>query len=345
MLQFLFFLRSQTVGLLLITAVGAFIWPTALAVGVALAAFPLTRAGEATETLGSSRAAAGLAAAAAAGFLLGFVHLVRKEHNLPGILVILPEDVSLSVALAAATILLGLIPLLDDRRLYSLHRLLGAIDVRGAALAVGTALVVKTIQGSLIGPKTTPYDLKHRLMITILTSAGKPGISLLAPLIFWGPVLWLIVFHWRTVCRAIHRMGVGLTIVVMMGFLLAICPEPRGALNIIPVVLLVGIAAIEPWVPGRALCWVLVPGSLFTSKFWYRINVPGEPFTGLFQFQRFPDQRFFMSYGPCIAFWPYLIQLAIAIALGVVLYVVCSRPACGHVPSNAPVSAGEACPR
>lgn len=230
----------------------------------------------------------------------------------------------LSVALAVGTLSGGLIPLLDDRRLYSPRLVLGSLSRPAVVLAGCTAVIVKLIHIYFTDRSPRPYyGLMHRVWFTICTAVAKPGISLLALVVFWGPALLVLVLYWRTVCRAIHRMGIGLTLVTLVGFLLAICTEPRGPLNILPMVILVGIKAIEPRIPARLVCWILALVSLFASLFWYRINV--APFRG--NLLEYPDQRDFMSLGPWMALPSYLIQLPLAVAFGVVLYVVCSRGA------------------
>jgi len=332
LLQFLFFLRGKTAGLLLTTAVGAFVWPTAFAVGMVLAVFSRTSEVEPSATRFSLQASVTLAAAVSVGFLLVFVaqlsrgHLIVHFEGAQPLLKVLP----LSVVLAVGTILAGLIPLLNDRRLYSLPLLLGSLNLRNTMLAGGVALAIKVLQWCLTNPGAESFGLKHRVAFTVITAVAKPGISLLALLVFWGPVLWLIVFYWKTVCRAIHRMGIGLTLAATGGFLVAICTEPRGSLNIIPMVILVGVKAIEHQVPARLLCWILVPVSLFASRFWFQINVPGRPFVQPFTTSShplvdFPAQRYFMSLGPWMSTPSYLLQLSLALALAVVLYVVCFR--------------------
>jgi hypothetical protein len=325
LLQFLFFLRGKTAGLLLTTAVGAFVWPTALAVGTVLAVFSKTSEVEPLATRFSLRASVTLAAAVSVCFLLVFVvqlsrgHLVVHFEGAQPLLEVLP----LSVVLAVATILAGLIPLLNDRRLFSLPLLLESLNLRNTMLAGGVALAIKVLQSCLINPGAEGFGLKQRVAFTVVSAVAKPGISLLGLLVFWGPVLSLIVLYWKTVCGSIHRMGIGLTLVATGGFLLAVCTEPRGSLNVIPMVILVGVKAIEHQVPARLLCWILVPVSLFASRFWFQINVPGRPFGPFVQLVDFPAQRYFMSLGPWMSTPSYLLQLPLAIALAVVLYVVC----------------------
>ena len=323
LLQFLFFLRGKTVGLLLTTAVGAFIWGTALAVGSLLASFPLTTKVEPSATRFSLQASVTLAAAVSACFLLVFVVLLHRGHLIvmsggaQPLLKVLP----LSVVLAVGTIVAGLIPLLNDRRLYSLSLLLKSLNFRNTMLAVGVALAIKVLQWPLI-TDVESFPLKSRLIEIVVPAVAKPGISLLAQVVFWGPMLWLLVFYWKTVCRAIQRMGIGLTFVATGGFLLAIGGEQRHVLNIIPMVVLVGVKAIEHQIPARVLCWIVVPASLFASQFWFRINIPGRPFMDPLDF---PAQRYFMSQGPWMSTSSYLLQLPLVIALASVLYVICSR--------------------
>lgn len=324
LLQFLFFLRRREVALVLTSVVGAFIWPTALTVGSLLAIFPRPADGGADEAAPTRWAALAASALASGGLALLIVYRLCRG----GVGIAFGGDqplrsvLPLSVVLAVATLAGGLVPLLDDRRLYAPRALLASLSRRGIALAGVAALAVRLGYSRFTdGTAQTPYGLMHRLWFTVLTSVAKPGISLLALLVFWGPAVWLLVFYWRAICREIHSMGPGLTLATLLGLLLAICTEPRGPQNILPMVFLVGIKAIEPRVPGRPVCLILVPASLLASRFWARINV--APFRG--NPLVYPDQGYYMSLGPWMSLPSYLLQLPVALAIGVVLYAACSR--------------------
>ncbi len=325
LLQFLFFLRSKTIALLLTTAVGAFVWSTSLEVGTCFAVFPRAVNVEPSSTRFSLRAAVAVAAAIASGFVLVFVVMLRRGHLIPHNYAALPlrEVLPLSVVLAVGTIVAGLIPLLNDRRLFSVPLLYRALSVRNAVLAVAVALAARAIQWSLTAPGWTSAGLLKFLIVdSVVLAVAKPGITLLAHIVFWGPVVWLLVFYWKTVCRSIQRMGVGMILVATLGFLLAIGGEQRYILNIMPMVVLLGVQAVEHQIPARLMCWILVPACLFASRVWFTINVPGRPFELSVDF---PAQRFFMSRAPWMSTPSYLVQFPLAVGLGLVIYVVCAR--------------------
>jgi hypothetical protein len=323
LLQFWFFLKRNLVGLLVTTAIGACTWSTALWVGILLAVFPRATASPPSTSRSSLRASVTVATAVSACFLLISILLLQRgvwadRLNPPPIMELLP----CSAVIAVLTLWLGLVPLWDDRRLYSLPLLSKSFNPRNAVLAGCVALAVKILGWRLTDPTAGTHMLHLKRLVSDMTllSVGKPGISLLSLLVFWGPALWLIVFYWRTACRSIQQMGIGSTLVATAGVALAMVTEPRYVLNILPMVVLLAIRAIETQIPARLLCWVLTPACLFASRFWYTINVPGQPFGRPLEY---PAQRFHMSFGCWMSTSSYLLQLPLALLFGVGVYIAC----------------------
>ena len=87
----------------------------------------------------------------------------------------------LSVVLAVGSIPAGLIPLLNDRRMYKLPVLFRSINVRDTVLAIVVALTVKVIQWALTDRTAIVQvnSLQRQMAVAVTTAVAKPGISLL----------------------------------------------------------------------------------------------------------------------------------------------------------------------
>lgn len=331
LLQFLFYLKDRTWGLLVTSALGAFVWPTALPVGLILAIFPREEGPERATTRTSVRMAVGLSALISVGYVAALAYAAYEWHlrgrvgwipSIPAepVLGLLP----LAAGIVVTIILAGLIQLLNERRFYSILALLKSVDGRNTLLALGVFLLVKAIQQSLLFPDAAAeHTLGFKITSFAKVASLKPGLSLPGQLAYWGPPFILLILYWKTVARSVQHMGIGMTLVAAAGLLLAVDPEARHVLSIYPMVALVGIKAIESRIPARPLLGFLAPVSFLASLSWFRINT--GPFTD--NPMAFPDQRLFMSLGPWMTTSSYILRLAAAVSLAGILYVFCFRPA------------------
>jgi hypothetical protein len=320
LLMLLFFLKRQRLALAGVTLAAAFVWPTALAVGLLLLLFPRPRQAEPPALVGPRPPAVLiglLCAAVLAG--VGFLVLVRYVIDFdaePPLYALLP----VSAAVAVAYLAVALYPLLRLQNLYLAGHWLRWLPTWDALLAAVVFLAAKGIQARLSNGKVA-FDLGHRLRFTLMTSVAKPGVFFLAAVVLYGPLVLAAVLLWRPVCRLVHAQGMGLTLAAVLGVLVALCSEERGVMNLYPMLVPFVIAAMDEARWPRAAYWLLGGLTLVSSKIWLPIN--SGPFTA--DPATDPGQKYFLTHGPWMATPAYLIQGAAVLAWAVALFLVVRR--------------------
>jgi hypothetical protein len=333
LVMLLLFLKGRRLALAGVTLIAAFVWPTALAVGLCLLLFPRTRGAEPPALVGP-RGPAVLVSLLCVAALAGLVFLVLVGYVIdftaePPLVALLP----LSAAVTLAYLAVALYPLLRLKQLYLVAYWLRRLRTWGALLAAAVLLAVKGIQFLLSNGKSA-FDLGHRLRFTLMTSVAKPGIFFLAAIVLYGPLVLAAAFLWRPVCRLIHAQGVGLTLCAVAGVLLGLCSEERGVMNLYPMLVPFVLLAMQEARWPRASYWLLGVMTVVSSKLWLPINsgpyTTSEPNT-------FAGPKYFLTHGPWMNTPAYLVQGAVIIACAAALYLlVRGRPAPDRV-TKAPV--------
>jgi hypothetical protein len=328
LLMLLLFLKRWRVALAGVTLTAAFVWPTALAVGLCLLLFPRPRQADPPALVAPRLPAVlvGLPCATALGGL-GFLVLVGYVIDFnaePPLVPLLPVSAAVSVAYLAV----ALFPLLRLRQLYLAGYWIRRLLTWDALLAAAVFLAVKGIQFPLSNGKSA-FDLGHRLRFTLMTSVAKPGVFFLAAVVLYGPLVLAAAFLWRPICRLIHAQGVGPTLCAVAGVLLGLCSEERGAMNLYPMLVPFVLLAMQGARWPRASYWLLGVLTVVSSKLWLPIN--SGPFTTSDP-ETYAGPKYFVTHGPWIGTPAYLLQGAAVIACAVALYLVVRR---GPVPSRA----------
>jgi hypothetical protein len=320
--QFDAFLRHHRRTLALASVVGGFVWPTALPFGLLLLLFPSAQAEGASLRHGRSIPATIVAVLVAISYV-GLCAYVIKRGYVPDfgaekpIRAMLP----LNLIVVGAYVFFGLRPLIRCQGLADpRHWWKSLVSINGALVLILYAAMAAAY--SLIENGDNRFGVIHRIVFTCTTSIAKPGVSLISIATWFGPIIWLVVFYWGSVCRLVHRQGIGLTLVVLLGFLLTICSEPRGGLSAIPIVIGMAVKAAEPdlkrfWAPA-----VLVALNLASSRAVAKLGT--IPYTG--DPLAFPDQRLFRSIGPWMSHTTYPYTLAASLFSGLAIFLVCCAP-------------------
>ncbi len=67
----------------------------------------------------------------------------------------------------------------------------------------------------------------------VMTSVAQPGVFLVAHIVYFGPWVILAIVHWKSVCRQIHSLGVGITVCACFSLVFSIFSESRCWMNFV----------------------------------------------------------------------------------------------------------------
>ncbi len=324
----LFYRRGTTAGLVLVSLAGLAVWPTTLPLHALLLLLPArARWPDAGRRLpGSLALVVALALAVVAVFARTWLLTDRRPD--PGIAPAVTWALPLAHLAVAAWIVLGLAPLVGRIPLRPAAwwpTVRGGLTVAAAA-AVGLLVAVHLLLTRVLAAPGEPR-LTAAEFLTAYVNFGattRPLQFLVAHAVYFGPVVLAAVLLWPDVARRLHALGAGLVAVGAYAVLMAVNAESRHLTNVLPMIVLPTVMALEARRPSRATLAVLAAAAFAFSKAWLPINrlaaasgVPMADFPlGAGDFQAFPAQLYFMSFGPWMSNGMLLLQGALAALLG-----------------------------
>jgi hypothetical protein len=310
------YLTNKKVGLLVLTALGAFVWFSLVYQGLLLLIFPrdkrINNANPAPYRLNLLSATVVAIIA-----LLYMRHLVlTTKLTLPAAIEPMYSLIHLSIAAAVLYLLFALSRIWDWDGLFNIKRVLRRIVTPDFALALLVFLSIKFLQGWLSSTQS-PLGIDHLFYEVTSSALAKPAVFYVAHVMFYGPILILALFLWKPVSRLIHQYGIGLILCITMGLIMGLNSESRHVFNFFPLIIPFVVKVVDARPLGlwhHALFALL---SILFSKVWLIIG--GAPIYG--DPNRFSDQLYYMNDGPYMSNDMYSIQATAVIIAGILLYV------------------------
>jgi hypothetical protein len=311
MLSLLCYLRGLNLALFTLSLAGAFTWPTAIPFALILLSFPCAG----PSPLAPAARPARLPAAAFAGvyLLMGIWLWMRLEAGrlqLPSSLdPVWRTWFPLGLVLGALYCYWGASRLLAGTALSDWRRWLAALSPRGLALAL-VLVAVAVLQQRMLAARTSAVAVTgffERLDVTVATSAAKPGVFLVAHVVFLGPLVLLAIPLWDRVCHAVRREGPGAVLAALLALSISVCSESRSLANIWPAAAAFTLRAVDSvgWRPRHYLLASLAV--LISSQAWLVVAAGPTDEDPL----RYPMQALFRQVGPWMTSDSYLMWLTV----------------------------------
>jgi len=321
-LMLYFFLKSKPWGVLIVSILGAFTWPTMLNLGLLLFIFrqPDTAGLTDYHPMPVKRELIVFIALFICHFgVLAFVNLLFFEGSTAQLdkkdisVVTLP----LSIVVSLSSVFFLAKTFFNDNRLFDIKWMLNTLDRKNLSIAAIVLIVVRIAIG-YVGVPGGLGDSTVALLNNLLKfSIARPGVFLVSHVVFFGPLVLLALLLWKPFCQLIQQYGPGLTLFFFVSLMFGIAnSESRHLINILPfwVVFTVKVSEKLSW---RAFhYWLIFITCFLFSKIWLLINV--EPLTG--NFTDFPWQYYFMNFGPWMSAQMYVAQGSVILMIGILYY-------------------------
>jgi hypothetical protein len=324
-----FWLRSNTIGLLITTIALAFTWPTCLHIGCVLIAFPR----ESQETVTPPRYRLNLIMAGAITFgVLCFLYNGRyvqalwsgpafRHAEATAVIYSATEPllraIKLSYLIVAAIVFFSFYYALNSARLFNLAWIKQFKQPRNLfrlALGLGVYLVVRWVQRAYSN-KSDPVTVSLFMNWSFANGLTAPGLSLICQTFFYGPLVLLALCKWRTVANAFHENGRALTFCLIFFCLFIPNAEARQLGNVYTFIVPFVILAVETLSLTFAHLCLFTVLSILASKMWLNWEPKYAEYSPIYNAVVFlPD------------YW-YIIHLCAALALLLVLYFFFVSPA------------------
>jgi hypothetical protein len=337
MLLLYFYLKRKRAGLLISTALGAFVWPTILLQGTLLLAFPRPEASDVLPVATGVRPVSARpfylkAGAVAISLLVSLAGLLLILYVLRvGVPIVLPvfrPSLPLSIAVVVLYLFYGMKTLLLAGELLNVDHLLSYLAkkrvVLGMASAVLLFVLVKLAQAALTQQAGPNYPVSLYVLTTFWVCVIYPAVFLISHVVYFGPIVLLLLFLRKEVCRLIQEHGLGLWLCAALSLLLSLNSESRQMINFLPVFVVFVARATDDLRWGKAQYWLLAVLSLLLSKAWLRIGpLRTEGMTN--HEILLSNQLLFMNNGPAMSGRMYVVQGCAVLVVGLVIYYVCIR--------------------
>ncbi|QHT69353.1 hypothetical protein GXP67_23285 [Rhodocytophaga rosea] len=317
LLMFYCSLRKYKVGLLFLSVIGAFSFPTLFYCGMLLYVLPVQNGLNSTEN-SLRQWNKWLAILGVILFTVVFIvarFIKDKPYVNP------PDNLIFAISSILAIIYVYFIIYKLTRIDWYLQELFNAQTWKRAAIAILLFAIIYVFTSFLSSSEEPILNYKGFLANVVIEAITNPLVFLVAHFVYFGPVFLLALYFGKDFIRQVNTYGTGLHAFVLLYLLLGAGSESRQFINAWPVFVLILCVALEKYTFPRLFLIAIVIFSLLVSKFWYRINT--ETFGG--DFLDFPYQQYFMSQGPWMSDTMYIVQGSIALAIFGSLYFLFLR--------------------
>jgi hypothetical protein len=306
-----FFLKNNTIGLLVTTLIGSFTWPLFIYYGLILYIFPKR------DSAGfhiSRKLSFFISIFAALILLFGYiwVYFIRNIQMPESSLQINESYVFISIFCSIIYIFIGINNLLCEIEIPNIHKINKLTSIVRVITGLLILVMVKLLIRFLSADGATSLSIITFIKRVAISSIVRPFNFYIAHVVYYGPIVLLITILWRPFNRIVSQYGLGLSLFVAMNFILSLFSESRTLLPAFSFFVILTVAAVEEDKWPFWFYWGFGIVSFIFSKIWLPLGK--IPLSG--GYYKFPYQWYFMNYGPWMSDLSYAIQGTIVMISG-----------------------------
>lgn len=306
-----YYIKNNTIAIVICTLLLAFTWPMGFYQGLLLIAFPFT----ALPFLKPPKWQKVLVNLGAITFalmaILIIVFIIKRDADVLFVLKI--DRLLLPLSIAGVLIIYYFFAkIFLNYSLLNWAYFIKKINIKRILISIGVfALISLTVY--LLNPKPIPtYTTAQMLQNPFVYALIKPLLSLVSHIAFFGVGACLIILFWPDIGQLISQMGWGLVFAFGLNLLLfGLTPESRHLINIFPWLLILLIKVLNNYSFLNYFYTITGLLSIFLSKIWLLLNTNKIAYRMNFDkngSMDFPDQKFWMNFGPWMNEQMYYIQ-------------------------------------
>lgn len=192
------------------------------------------------------------------------------------------------------------------------------LQVRWGPLALFAAgnMALRVLTKTISRPTGDITNEMHILVDCIAYAVNKPGISLLAHVVYFGPLVIVVVYLWPAICRAALKLGPSMVAALSVATLLSLHSESRLLTTPFPLFIAATMVALKDIALPRGFIALCVCGGVALSKAWFSMGgqTPWNPLD-------YPDLLYWINQGPWMPNIMYVVQ-GVLVALAFVIFGV-----------------------
>ncbi len=199
-------------------------------------------------------------------------------------------------------------------------------------IGMGLLIVWYIVLKKLIANADLPMRLSGSTFLSniALTAIMKPLLFMVQHIIYFGPLLVLIVLFFKDYCKKVQSLGFGFVLIIGAGLIQSINSESRQLLSLLPFFILPILLVLEEMKVTRLALISTIVLSIGLSKFYLPINWIATKLLKLDQATFLdttkPDsiglQLYMMNHGPWVSTKFYIINTIIVIITTITMFLV-----------------------
>jgi hypothetical protein len=297
------YLSSRQLLLWCTAFVGAFCWPLILCMAVPLLLFPRKKSRPEALYQPLPMMLWAIPAVCVVAFAL-LIYFVIHEPVPHGAEPVWPATIPIAAAILFIWLAAGVKLLISRDIAARLRWPIAEITPGSVALVVALfagvrlalAYGLSPVPGGISSPSILDHRLKYYLEIASLFGMAKPGIFLLAHVVYFGPIIISAVFLRRQVAQYIRALGLGPVLVSCLAIGLSVDSQSRHLIAFLPLLVIATVHALDVTQQRQGHDALFVLSALLASKPWLRLDKNDIALLS--------D----MNYGPWMSTSSYLVQ-------------------------------------
>ena len=318
-----FYLKNKSTAVLIVSIIGAFCWPTALALGGLLYIFPKKQLNDHPISANASAAVGVIVVSIMLTAVLSVLY-VYYVVTLPNYFGFEPIDSSLlALSVIALLIYMYLVtkPILTNKFLYNFKNIIESLKLKNLMILIVIVVIIK-IAHYYLSNKTTEVDHVGSFVYYIIRlSIQRPLVFFVGHVVYFGPLVILMMLLWKSICKIIFQYGIGLTLFFLINIIISINSESRQLIFALPFFVAFTVKTLEPIQIKPYYYWIFGVIALLYSKVWYSlegINTFDWHITD--DFFSFPFQRYLMNIGSYMNAQMFFLQGTVILVTAILFY-------------------------
>jgi hypothetical protein len=319
-LLFYYFYRNNDVGILITTFIGAFTWPLFIYYGLILYLFPIGRKVELKKNKFLSIVFAAIAALILFAYIY-YLYFIQKIKMPEGTIQFNEQLILLSIFVSVMFLFLALSKLFFYFGLPVLKSFSKSTSITRIIITIIVYFGVKFLIKEFSSDEASTLSIVTLVQRIVLASIVRPFNFMLAHIVYFGPIMFMFIFFWDSICVFIEKLGFGMFLFVGLNLALSLNSESRTIISSFPIFIFLLLGGLNKFKFPYWIYWIFALSTFIYSKLWLPLgNVVLRE--GYF---KLPYQWYFMNYGPWISDQMYVIQGVFSLLLGFILCVMIAR--------------------
>lgn len=320
-----FWLKNETINMIIIILIGAFTWPILFYQGLLLIVFPV----EQKEPVYVNKWFRILFSVVSLVFASALIYyfIFKQKLDAPYLFTLKIDRDLLMLSITGVLMIYYFLPFIFfDKRLFQFSEIKNKIHLNRllviAVLYVFFHIGVRTF--NLKNTDSSDFTVEHVLSTPIIYSHVKPLISLVTQCSFYGLIIVFLILFWRKFIKSVQSFGLGITLAFALNlYLCALISEARILINLLPWIVVFLMPVFDKYKLSSGILFLIFVLNFIISKVWLTIHYDffNNPYNtdGTIGF---PNQKYYMHTGVWMTEGMWKLQFVLMLLVFIISFFV-----------------------